>query len=100
MDHMHQAKQMIVIATAQDSNITAWVMDYDETKNARKQALEQRFGCTFERCCKPPTVDFRTSEKDGLNEFMDLLRMNTGYRRFRKPSSSPLVNSIVNAIFI
>ena len=100
VDHMLSAKQMIVIAT-EHSNITAWIMDYsleDEySKLQKQQSMEQTLGCRFQRCCKPPTVDFRT--QNGLNEFMDLLRQNTGYKRFRKPSSNQLWNTIADAIF-
>ena len=100
VDHMLSAKQMIVIAT-EHSNITAWIMDYslDDSKLQKQQSMEQTLGCRFQRCCKPPTVDFRTSQKDGLNEFMIQLRINTGYRRFRKPGSIQLLRKIADAIF-
>ena len=99
VDHMLSAKQMIVITT-EHSNITAWIMDYDDTKLQKQQSMEKSMmGCRFQRCCKPPTVDFRTSQKDGLKEFMIQLRINTGYRRFRKPGSNQLLRKIADAIF-
>ena len=99
LEHMHKATLMIVISTG-ESNITAWVMDYKEEATTRtpQQALAERFN--FQRCCKPPTVDFSRSHEEGLSEFMDLLRQNTGYRRFTKPSSNKLWNTIANAIFM
>eukprot|EP00526_Cylindrotheca_closterium_P024721 CAMPEP_0113634456 /NCGR_PEP_ID=MMETSP0017_2-20120614/17944_1 /TAXON_ID=2856 /ORGANISM="Cylindrotheca closterium" /LENGTH=153 /DNA_ID=CAMNT_0000545161 /DNA_START=83 /DNA_END=544 /DNA_ORIENTATION=+ /assembly_acc=CAM_ASM_000147 len=97
LEHMHRAKFMIVLSTG-ESNITAWVMDYQETSLSRQQALAQRLN--FQRCCKPPTIDFSGSHKEGLTDFMDLLRRNTGYRRFTKPSSNKLWNSITNALFV
>ncbi|KAL3932023.1 MAG: hypothetical protein SGBAC_011042 [Bacillariaceae sp.] len=97
LEHMHQAKLMVVISTGH-SNITAWIMDYQETSLSRQQALAQRLN--FQRCCKPPTIDFSKSHKEGLGEFMDILRQNTGYRRFTKPSSNKVWNTITNALFV
>ncbi|CAJ1946644.1 unnamed protein product [Cylindrotheca closterium] len=99
LENMQKAKLMIVVTTGH-SNITAWVMDYSPeiTTKTTQQAIAERFN--FQRCCKPPAIDFSRSHKEGLNEFMDLLRRTTGWRRFTKPSSNKLWNSIANAIFI
>ncbi|KAL3932022.1 MAG: hypothetical protein SGBAC_011041 [Bacillariaceae sp.] len=101
LDHMHQVKHMVLISTG-DSNITAWIMEYQETSLTRQRALANRFK-NVPKNCKPPTVDFSKSHKKGLSDFLDMLRINTGYQRFgqTKPRSSKKVwNRITNALCV
>ncbi|CAJ1946646.1 unnamed protein product [Cylindrotheca closterium] len=90
LEHMHQAKVMVPIVT-EHVNITAWIMDYRPARGlTAQQALAHRLH--YQRCCKPPAINFSKSYKEGLREFMDIVKRNTGSRRFRKP------NKVLNRI--